>query len=420
MESSQPRARATSGATQIMGATLIAGVAGYVVTWLVYRVVGPAPYALFAVFWAALYLVVGALSGIQQEITRATNPIEAGSRVRASRSRTFAIVAAAATAVAVIASAPLWVEAVFPAEGWALVWPLAVGAASYVLVATLSGSLYGVSQWRSLALMIAVDGVLRLALVGSILATTNSIVALAWAATLPFPLAIMLLWPFIRRTFVGRSDIDVGIRTLTWNVGRTVLASVSTAVLVSGFPLLLGVTSRGTEAALVGELVFTLTLTRAPLVVTVMALQSYLIVQFRALQTGWPTLFAKVLGVIGIGGVALALAGWWLGPAVFELVSATPITVEGTFIAVMVASSALIGALSVSGSAVLAHGQHVVYSAGWVAAAVATVVIMALPGMDLQARIITATLVAPCVGLLLHAAWLLHRHRSHDSEGVRE
>lgn len=412
--------KAAGGATQIIGATAVAGVAGYLVTWLVYRVVGPAPYALFAIFWASLYLGVGALSGIQQEVTRATHPIEPGTRHGASRARAFGVAAALLVLVATLASAVLWVDAVFPSDGWSLVWPLAVGASAYVLVATLSGSLYGVSQWRSLALMISTDGVLRLALVGAILTTTNDIVALAWAVALPFPLAIMLLWPVIRRHFVGRSDIDVGYGRLTWNVARTVLAAVSTAVLVSAFPLLLGVTARGTDEALIGELIFTLTLTRAPLVVSVMALQSYFIVQFRQRVHHWAGFLLRVMGVLAAGGVVLALAGWWLGPPVFELVSGAPVTLEGGIIAVMVASSALVGALSVSGSAVLGRGGHLAYSAGWLVAALATVVIMVLPVDDILLRVGIATVAAPVLGLAVHAGWLVGTGRRTPRETTLE
>ncbi|QEE60851.1 hypothetical protein FVA74_04105 [Salinibacterium sp. dk2585] len=401
------RSTGAGGATQIVAATVIAGIAGYLVTWLVYRIVGPAPYAVFAIFWATIYLVVGALSGIQQEITRATHPIVVGSRARASRSRDFGVLVSGVVLVVTVASAPLWVDAVFPDEGWSLVWPLAVGAAAYVLVATLSGTLYGVSQWRSLALMIGIDGVLRLLLVGGMLMLTHDIVALAWAVALPFPLAVMLLWPVIRRGVVGRTDIDVGFGRLSWNVARTMLAAVSTAVLVSAFPLLLGVTSRGADAALVGELVFTLTLTRAPLVVSVMALQGYLIVQFRERVQGWVAFLLRLMAALLLGGAILAAAGWWLGPAVFGLVSGAPVTLGGDVMAVMVASSILVAALSVSGSAVLGRGGHLAYSTGWLLAALATVVIMALPIDDIVFRVCTATLVAPLVGLATHAAWLL-------------
>ena len=56
-------------------ATMIAGIAAYVVTWLVPRQVGFAGYTVFAVFWSFMYLVVGTLGGIQQEVTRGTSRV---------------------------------------------------------------------------------------------------------------------------------------------------------------------------------------------------------------------------------------------------------------------------------------------------------------------------------------------------------
>lgn len=406
MAAIRPAASKLDGFVLIVVATVITGVAGYLVTWLVYRQIGPAPYALFAIFWAALYLVIGGLSGIQQEITRATHTVEFGSRTRPSRARNFAAVVAIVVFVGVIATATLWVEPVFPQVGWPLVWPLAVGAASYVLVATLCGSLYGVTQWRSLALMISVDGLLRLAMFVAGLAITHDIVVLAWIVALPFPLAVMLLWPVIRKEFVGRSELDVGYRVLTWNVSRTVLASISTAVLVSGFPLLLGVTAQAEDPALVGELIFTITLTRAPLIVTVMSLQSYFIVRFRDQPGTWWRTFLGAQGVVIVGAVVLATLGWWLGPAVFSWVSGAPVSLDGTIIAILVASSALVAALCISAPAVLARSQHFVYSLGWVAAAVVTIVVMVMP-MDFLMRVSLALLIGPVAGLIVHLAWLI-------------
>lgn len=394
------------GFSLIIGATVVAGIAGYLVTFLVYRQLGPDAYAVFAVFWATLYLVVGGLSGIQQEITRASHAIEPGTRERASRARTFGLLAAGAVFVLVVGTAPLWAHAVFPASGWGLVWPLAVGASSYVLVAVLSGSLYGISQWRSLALMIAFDGVLRLVLVAVAAALTDDLVVVAWLVALPFPLAILLLWPVIRGGLVGRSDLDAGYRTLTWNVARTILASVSTAVLVSGFPLLIGVASDGVPAALLGELIFTLTLTRAPLIVTVMSLQSFFVVRFRDAPERSARLLVVLLAVVLAGGAILSALAWWLGPAVFALVSGGPTTIAGEYIAVLVVSSALVGALCLTAAAVLARAQHFVYSLGWVAGAVVTIVAMALP-LEFSARVVLALLAGPVAGLAVHAAYLI-------------
>lgn len=394
------------GAILIIGATVVAGIAGYLVTFVVFRVAGAVAYATFAVFWATLYLVIGALAGVQQEVTRATYPIEAGARTSPNRARNFAAALVGLVFVVVVVSSPAWATSVFPHDGPDLVWPLAVGTASYVLVATLSGSLYGVSQWRSLALLVATDALLRLVLLLVALMFTHDIVVLAWVVALPFPLAVIILWRFIRPGFVGRSELDVGYRALSWNVTRTVLASASTAILVSGFPLILGLAAHDEPAVFVGQFIFTLTLTRAPLIVTVMSLQSYFVVRFRDHRD----LLWRTLGVIflaiAVGAGVLAGLGWWIGPPVLSWVSGSQTSISGSLIAVLVASSALVAALSVSGSAVLSASRHFVYSAGWVASAVVTIGVMVTP-LDFVPKVESALLLGPIAGLLIHLSYLL-------------
>ena len=407
-----------AGFSTIIVATGIAGIAAYLVTFIVYRVAGPADYALFAVFWATLYLLIGGLSGIQQEVTRATHAIQPGERTKANHARNFGIIAAGIVLVAILASAPLWVAAVFPAAGWSLILPLAVGVASYVLVAVLAGSLYGLQQWRSVALLIAVDPILRLALLLVALVFTHDIVALAWIAALPFPLTLAILWPVVRRGFVGRTDLDVGYRALTWNASRAVLASVATAVLVTGFPLLLGVTSAGESAVMLGELIFTITLTRAPLIVTAMSLQSFFVVRFRDHPDSWWRTFVSLEFVVVAISVLLGVLGLLLGPAAFEFVSGRPVTLSGELIAVLAFSSGLVGALCVSGPAVLARSRHLVYSLGWAAAAVVTIIVMLLP-IELLSRVQFALLAGPIVGLAVHVSWLVsQRHTTTIPSGA--
>ena len=208
--------------------------------------VGLASYAVFAVFWSFLNLVVGTLSGIQQEVTRATLARGAAEpSPRPHRARNLAVMAAGSVLAIVVGTAPLWVHAAFPAGGWALVWPLAFGAASYVFVAVLAGSLYDVSAWLPLALMIGLDAVLRLVVVPVALLFTRDVVVLAWAVALPFPGTLLVLWPFILRSIVGRSQLDVGYRKLVRHVRHTMLAAASTRVMVSGLPLLIGLTTPG-------------------------------------------------------------------------------------------------------------------------------------------------------------------------------
>ena len=395
-----------SGFVIILIATAVAGAISYVVTILVPNRVGPALYVPFAVFWSSIYLVVGALGGIQQEVTRGTHPLAISSPARVSRTRNFGVVAGLSVFALVIATAPLWVNAVFPSERWSLVWPLAVGVASFVMVAVLAGSLYGVAAWVPIALMISVDALLRLIGLAIALSFTTDVVMLAWAVALPFPLTLVVLWPFIRRSIVGRSQLDVGYRALSWNVARTIVAATATGIMVSGFPLMLGLTSHSVPRALQGMFVLSITLTRAPLIVVALSLQSYLVVQFRNHVEHFWRQFLGLIGLVVSGGVVLAIGGLLLGPPIYALISPTGPQPDGAFFAILVGSSVLVAALCITAPALLARSQHLIYTAGWVVAAVVTIVALVLP-LDFPTRIITALVAGPMVGLLVHGTALV-------------
>jgi hypothetical protein len=400
------RAPRFSGFAIILIATMIAGVASYAVTILVPNRIGLAEYANFAVFWSSIYLVVGALGGIQQEVTRATLAATPSVAHQASQARRFGIIGGVLTAVAIASTAPLWVRSVFPTEGWSLVWPLAVGAASYVMVAVLAGSLYGVIAWVPLALMITVDAVLRLVCLSITVALTHEIVALAWAIALPFPVTLFVLWPIIRGSIVGRSQLDVGYRALSWNVARTVVAASATAVMVSGFPLLLGLTSHSEAQGLLGMFIITITLTRAPLIVVALSLQSYLVVHFRDNAGHFWRYILRILGLVLAAGTVLAAAGWLLGPAVYQLLFPNKLQPDAPFFAILVGSSVLVAALCVTAPAVLARSKHLIYTAGWIAAALATISALLLPA-DFASRTVLALVLGPIVGLIVHGSYLV-------------
>ena len=404
-----------SGLTIMLIATMIAGIAAYVVTWLVPRQVGFASYTVFAVFWSFMYLVVGTLGGIQQEVTRGTSRVAKAPAPRVSKARNFAMYTGIFVFVVILATAPAWVTVVFPAEGWALVLPLAIGAASYVLVATLAGSLYGLSEWMPLALMLVVDSLMRLIALIVVLQFTSDVVALAWTVAVPFPLTLLLLWPFIRKSIVGRTELDVGYRALVRNIGQTVVAAGATGLMVSGFPLLLGLVSRSEPKDLVGLYILSITLTRAPLIVIALSLQSYLVVTFKRPGPGSP--LRRLLMLMGVAAVVLAIAGWLLGPAVFGFLFPGQLVPEGSFLSILVLSSAIVGMLCITGPAVLARSRHLVYSGGWVVAALVTIAMLLLP-LEFSLRTILALLAGPLAGLLVHAIYLL-RHRAVNTDDAR-
>jgi hypothetical protein len=400
----------TSGFGLILLATAIAGIASYFVGVLVPHQIGLKLYASFAVFWSFMYFVVGTLGGVQQEIARGTKPLDPARNRHGRRALNFALVLAGGVFVLIVGSAPIWATLAFPSQGWGLVWPLAVGATSYVFVATLSGSLYGISRWLPLALMIAVDALLRLLALGVTLVFTHEVVALAWAAAIPFPTTIVVLWAFIRRSIVGLTELDVSYRSLVWNVARTSLAAAAMGVMVSGFPFFLKLTSPGEASATIGLVVLAVTLTRAPLIVVAMSLQSYFIVTFRDNRDTFWSVFLRIQAAVLGGGVVLAALGWLIGPAVFAFLFPGPLQPSGLFIGALVLSSALVASLCVSAPAVLAHSQHFVYSAGWVVGAVATVGALLLPG-DFITRVVIALFVGPVLGLLVHGIYLIRTNR---------
>ena len=387
-----------SGLSLILIATAIAGVSSYAIQWIVPRAIGFADYATFAVFWATLYLVIGSLFGMQQEVTRATQPVATDATPAVNRARNFGLAAAAVTFALVLATSPLWTAAVFPGYGWSLAIPLAAGAASYAMVAVLGGSLFGLEQWGAAAALLLVDALLRVAGILIVLAFSHDLVALAWAAVAPFPLSIVVLWPFIRSRVVGRAQLDVGYRALTWNVGRTITAAVATSLMVSGFPLLYGIAASDFSDELVGMVILAATLVRAPLIVVTMALQGYLLVQFKNAPEGTARLLARLLGLVLVAGLILAALGWLVGPAVFGwLFPGEPVPGEW-FIAALVLSSALVAGMCVTAAAVLARSRHHLYTAGWVTGAVVTIAALFLP-LDLEALAIAALLAGPVAGL---------------------
>lgn len=388
----------------ILAASVVSGAMGYLVTWIVAASVGPAAYAAFAVFWSALFILTGAFGGVQQEYTRASGPRDSGSVRTGARPAVFAVAVAAGLFALLAATSPLWMPVVLPGVP-SLVWPLALGAASYVLVAALCGVLYGVRSWYPLALLIAVDGVLRLAGVLLVLGLGGGLAELGWAVALPFPLAIAMVLPFIAGRLVGRVQLDVGYRSLSWNTARTVVAAAATATLISGFPLLLRVTSPDVADAALGPLVLALTLTRAPIVIPLLSLQSYLVVHFGDHADTIGRRALRLVGVVLAGALLLAGLAAWIGPGMLVALFGSGFFVEPWVLFALVASSGLVAALCVSGPAVLARSQHGVYVGGWIVASLVTVGLLLLP-LALDARMTLALVGGPLVGLAVHLAAL--------------
>jgi hypothetical protein len=386
----------------ILLATAIAGGAGYVVNAIVPIFRSPAAYAEFSVLWSALYLIIAALSGVQQEVTRATiRRSVVAAKPRTTSVRSFALAVSGVTGVVILLSGIWWLPAVVGGNGWALAMPLGLGAASYIVVAVLCGTMYGLELWAVVALMIGVDGVLRLIGVGVALLLGAGTVGLFWAVIVPFPLTPLILWTFVRRRIVGRSELDVASGRLSWNVLRTIAASAATGVLISGFPLLLAATSPLATKHDLAAVNLSINLIRAPLVIVVLSLQSYFVVQFRnSAGAAFGQFLKLVLAIAGVT-VILAAAAWALAPVVLGWFGHAYV-LDGWTVAALVGASGLLGVLCVSGPLALGLAQHGVYVTGWVIAAIVSVLVLLVPG-ELVPRMLLSLAIGPTIGVFVHA-----------------
>ena len=400
-----------SGASAILAATFVAGLVGYFLTALVFREVGAVQYVWFAAYWSTLHLVVGSLSGVEQELARATKKAKNSTSQTKSPSRVFAIGFAIIVIFLATMTSGMWAVPVLGDQGPSLVWPFAVGAAGFVFVAAIGGTLYGLSRWNLLALMISLDGIIRVSMLLIALTVTDDLVVLAWCVSLAFPLTAVVLWPLLQKAISGQTEVDVNLGTLTWNVSRTVTASASSALLVTGFPILIVLASQGSDLAFIGQLILCLTLLRAPLIVVAMSMQSFFVVKFRDQTRSRAKIIAAInLGILVISTV-MSLLAYLFAPAAFEILSGEKLLITGELLATISISAGLFAMMIVSATPTLARGYHFVYSLGWLFSALATVLIMFSPG-EFMNRFTSAILIGPIVGLAIFITALLARRKN--------
>ena len=402
--------RAGNGLGTIAIATVVAGAIGYVILALVPKfVTDPARYLEFTSFWSGLYLLVSAVSGLQQEVARASAPASTdqagGSAGGLGR---LALASGLGVAALVGLTSPLWARSLFAERPGPLVVALVVALVGYVGVAVLGGVFYGLKLWPAVAFMTIADGVLRLVFVVTALLTGPDLGIVGWAVALPFSLALGLTWLVFGRRVRGRYRVDVGPTVLASNAAKTVGGAVALGVLTSGLPLLLGLAPTSESKAAVGALTFVVILTRAPLVVPILALQGWLIVFFRdRSEDRLRTLVRLEVGVLGVS-VLVALVAFVVEPWLLQALWGARYLVDGPTCAGVVFTAGLTGALCISGPATLASGRHSAYLFGWAAAAVLTVGMFFLP-LPFVPRALLAITIGPVVGIAVHLGAMSRR-----------
>jgi hypothetical protein len=180
-----------------------------------------------------------------------------------------------------------------------------------------------------------------------------------------------------------------------------VLGAAAMGVLVTGLPLLLRVAMPAADTTFLASLVLVITVTRAPLIIPLMALQSYLIVEFRRGSTQIWGVLSRFLMLLAAATTMLAAAAWLWGPAVVAVISEGRLSVDSPTAAVVMLSAGLVAAMCITGPALLSESEHTWFVAGWVVAAASTIAFLVIP-LDYESRTRLALLLAPALGVVVH------------------
>lgn len=392
------------GLLLVLAATAISAASSFVVLLIVAPALGPAGYASFSVYWAALFMVVGVLFGVQQETTRAVS--DAGSHADTTDGGSsllrFSGVLGAAILALLATTGLLWARPLFGADNVAWAYPLAIAVASYVAVATLNGILAGHGRWTGFAAVPLIDGLLRLVLVAVVLWLGADGTALAWAVAIPFPASLAVVGTVYWRQVRSHSVVRESYRSLASNVGRTMIASSANAVLVNGFPVVLSILAHDDRAVL-GTVILALTLTRAPILVPLTALQSVLIARFSASPQDARRIMVLALTSLAAATPLLAAAAGLWGPGILTALFGQGFAISGVLLAWLVFASGCLGLLTVTGARVLAAGRHSVFATGWVLACVIAIAAVALTPGDAGVRAVVGLVLGPLAGAAWHA-----------------
>jgi hypothetical protein len=195
-----------------------------------------------------------------------------------------------------------------------------------------------------------------------------------------------------------------GTATFLRGASHSIAAAGASAILVMGFPVLLKATS-GDLGATGGVVILAVTLTRAPLLVPLTAMQGNLIAHFVDQRTHrLRALVTPAAVVAGLGLLGVLLAGVF-GPWLLREGFGAAYRADGELLAWLTAAAVAIASLTLTGAAAVAAALHRAYSVGWVSATVASALLLLLP-LGLETRTVVALLCGPMVGIAVHLAAL--------------
>lgn len=391
---------------RVATATALTALCGYAVIYLAARDLAPGGFSVFGVFWGAFGLVTGAANGLLQETTREVRStrhlsadLPAADQPRTSPLRVAALVGVGA-AVVVASSSPLWGGRVFVEERWLSVALLSVGLAGFCVHATLLGMLAGTDRWTGYGSLMVTDAAIRVTVAAATVVLGWRLVGFLWATVAGAVAWLIILLASPSARAAARLMTPGGAPAFLRGAAHSITAAGASAILVMGFPVLLKLTSSelGAEG---GVIILAVTLTRAPLLVPLTAMQGNLIAHFVDARSDRLRALIAPAGIIGGIGAIGVLAAGVVGPWLLQVAFGPQYQASGALLAWLTGAAVAIAMLTLTGAAAVAAALHRAYSLGWVGATVASGLLLLLP-LPLQTRTVVGLLCGPLVGIGVH------------------
>ncbi|KUI15641.1 hypothetical protein AU192_07185 [Mycobacterium lehmannii] len=393
---------ARGSVARVGGSTVLMVVCAYAVIYLAARDLSPDRFAVFGVFWGALGMVTGATNGLLQETTREVRSAryaELGSGPRVFPLYVATVIGAVAAAVIVVTSS-VWGAFVFSEAGTLSVALLSVGLAGFCGQAAVMGALAALNRWTQYGALMVTDAILRVCVAVTAVVMGWGLGGFLWAITAGAGawLLLLVVSPTVRAA--ARQQTPGRIVTFLRGTAHSTTAAGASAILVMGFPVLLKATSNELGAT-GGVIILAVTLTRAPLLVPLSALQGNLVAYFVDQRAGrLRALIVPALLIVAIGTVGVPAAGL-TGPWLLRVGFGPDYHVSGALMGWLAAASVVLAMLALSGTAVVAASLHRAYSLGWVGATVASTFLLLLP-LPLETRTVVALMCGPLLGIGIH------------------